>query len=104
MLVGTQNMAWGYWSATALDRGRSPRRNTQCVPLPVNTMPSSEPPLPTATCYSPCQNSRCSSPSCHPQCANNQCQCVDSGDETHLQQQTMEVVRHDSSEVDEVRL
>uniref|UniRef100_A0A182MTT8 Uncharacterized protein n=1 Tax=Anopheles culicifacies TaxID=139723 RepID=A0A182MTT8_9DIPT len=22
-------MAWGYWSATAVDRGRSPRRNTQ---------------------------------------------------------------------------
>uniref|UniRef100_A0A182FVS5 Uncharacterized protein n=1 Tax=Anopheles albimanus TaxID=7167 RepID=A0A182FVS5_ANOAL len=26
-------MAWGYWSATAVDRGRSPRRNTQ---LPQN--------------------------------------------------------------------
>lgn len=55
-------MAWGYWSATAVDRGRSPRRNTQCTVMPINTVPQSEPPAPT--CYSPCRNSRCSSPSC----------------------------------------
>lgn len=53
-------MAWGYWSATAVDRGRSPRRNMQCS---INTMPQSEPPPPT--CYSPCRSSRCSSPSYH---------------------------------------
>lgn len=55
-------MAWGYWSATAVDRGRSPRRNTQCTVMPINTVPQSEPPAPT--CYSPCRSSRCSSPSC----------------------------------------
>lgn len=56
-------MAWGYWSATSVDRGRSPRRNTQCNVMPINTVPQSEPPVPT--CYSPCRSSRCSSPSCH---------------------------------------
>lgn len=55
-------MAWGYWSATAVDRGRSPRRNMQCSAMPINTMPQSEPPAP---CYSPCRSSRCSSPSYH---------------------------------------
>lgn len=35
-------MAWGYWSATTVDRGRSPRRNTQCTPLPVNLMQQEE--------------------------------------------------------------
>lgn len=29
-------MAWGYWSATAIDRGRSPRRNTSMSTAPVN--------------------------------------------------------------------
>lgn len=66
-------MAWGYWSATAVDRGRSPRRNTQCTVMPINTVPQSEPPAPT--CYSPCRSSRCSSPSCqgrerHMSCAH----------------------------------
>lgn len=56
-------MAWGYWSATAVDRGRSPRRNTQCSAMPINTIPQSEPPPPA--CYSPCRSSRCSSPSYH---------------------------------------
>ena len=63
-------MAWGYWSATAVDRGRSPRRNTQCTAVPINEVPQSEPPAPT--CYSPCQ-SRCSS-RCHsPSCSNSPC-------------------------------
>lgn len=56
-------MAWGYWSATSVDRGRSPRRHTHCNVMPINTVPQSEPPAPT--CYSPCRSSRCSSPSCH---------------------------------------
>ncbi|XP_059622405.1 atypical protein kinase C isoform X1 [Phlebotomus argentipes] len=53
-------MAWGYWSATAVDRGRSPRRNTQCA-----AVPQSEPPPPQ--CYSPCGRSPCGSP-CHSAC------------------------------------
>ena len=67
-------MAWGYWSATSIDRGRSPRRNTntqQCSGVPVGAMPPSEPP-PTPQCYSPCRsptcgNSPCQSP-CHSPC------------------------------------
>ncbi|XP_039483364.1 atypical protein kinase C isoform X3 [Drosophila santomea] len=35
-------MAWGYWSATTVDRGRSPRRLTQCAPLPVNIVQQEE--------------------------------------------------------------
>ncbi|XP_046866138.1 atypical protein kinase C isoform X2 [Drosophila willistoni] len=35
-------MAWGYWSATTVDRGRSPRRLTQCTPLPVNLVQREE--------------------------------------------------------------
>ncbi|XP_017864931.1 PREDICTED: atypical protein kinase C isoform X3 [Drosophila arizonae] len=35
-------MAWGYWSATTVDRGRSPRRLTQCTPLPVNLVQQEE--------------------------------------------------------------
>lgn len=62
-------MAWGYWSATAVDRGRSPRRNTQCAAVPINAVPQSEPPPPT--CYSPCR-SRCSSP-CHSPCSESPC-------------------------------
>lgn len=62
-------MAWGYWSATAVDRGRSPRRNTQCTAVPINAVPQSEPPAPT--CYSPCR-SRCSSP-CHSPCSESPC-------------------------------
>lgn len=61
-------MAWGYWSATAVDRGRSPRRNTQCT-VPINAVPQSEPPA--LTCYSPCR-SRCSSP-CHSPCSESPC-------------------------------
>ncbi|GAB0099604.1 translation initiation factor IF-2-like [Sergentomyia squamirostris] len=53
-------MAWGYWSATAVDRGRSPRRSTQCA-----AVPQSEPPPPQ--CYSPCGRSPCGSP-CHSAC------------------------------------
>lgn len=81
-------MAWGYWSATAVDRGRSPRRNTQCTAMPINTMPQAEPPIPTAgrghyrsetNCssgnYSPCR-SRCSSP-CHSPCPDSPCPCPD---------------------------
>lgn len=67
-------MAWGYWSATAVDRGRSPRRNTQCQSMPINMVPQSEPPAPT--CYSPCR-SRCSSP-CHSPCSESPCPCPDS--------------------------
>lgn len=63
-------MAWGYWSATAIDRGRSPRRNTQCTAVPINAVPQSEPPAPT--CYSPCQ-SRCSSPCQHSPCSESPC-------------------------------
>ena len=37
-------MAWGYWSATTVDRGRSPRRNTQCAPLPVSLVQQEEEP------------------------------------------------------------
>lgn len=59
-------MAWGYWSATSVDRGRSPRRNTQCQAVPVNSLPQSEPP-PPATCYSPTCRSPCHSP-CHSPC------------------------------------
>lgn len=68
-------MAWGYWSATAVDRGRSPRRNTQCHAMPVNTVPQCEPPAPT--CYSPCR-SRCSSP-CQSPCPDSPCTCADGG-------------------------
>lgn len=68
-------MAWGYWSATTVDRGRSPRRNTQCVAMPVNTVPQSEPPPPVATCYSPTCRSRCTSP-CHSPCPDSPCQSV----------------------------
>lgn len=79
-------MAWGYWSATAIDRGRSPRRNTQCsgsVP-PINEVPQSEPPIPT--CYSPCR-SRCSSP-CHSPCsAADDSPCPESPPQTPQQQQ-----------------
>lgn len=59
-------MAWGYWSATSVDRGRSPRRATQCQAVPVNSLPQSEPP-PPATCYSPTCRSPCHSP-CHSPC------------------------------------
>lgn len=68
-------MAWGYWSATAVDRGRSPRRNTQCQAMPINTVPQSEPPAPQ--CYSPSCRSRCSSP-CHSPCPDSPCGCSDS--------------------------
>lgn len=34
-------MAWGYWSATAVDRGRSPRRNTS-MSTPVSKYPSQQ--------------------------------------------------------------
>lgn len=66
-------MAWGYWSATAVDRGRSPRRNTQqqCTSaVPINEVPQAEPPAPT--CYSPCR-SRCSSPCNSPCSADSPC-------------------------------
>uniref|UniRef100_A0A1A9WV58 protein kinase C n=1 Tax=Glossina brevipalpis TaxID=37001 RepID=A0A1A9WV58_9MUSC len=42
-------MAWGYWSATTVDRGRSPRRNTQCTPLPVNLVQQDEEPCVTTS-------------------------------------------------------
>lgn len=42
-------MAWGYWSATTVDRGRSPRRNTQCTPLPVSLVQQEEEPIVTTT-------------------------------------------------------
>ncbi|XP_031622767.1 atypical protein kinase C isoform X2 [Contarinia nasturtii] len=74
-------MAWGYWSATAVDRGRSPRRNTQCTVMPINTVPQSEPPAPT--CYSPCRSSRCSSPSCQAQCQDSQCHCIEDSPPPH---------------------
>ncbi|XP_017838908.1 atypical protein kinase C isoform X2 [Drosophila busckii] len=35
-------MAWGYWSATTVDRGRSPRRVMQSTPLPVNLVQQEE--------------------------------------------------------------
>ncbi|XP_055318023.1 atypical protein kinase C isoform X7 [Sitodiplosis mosellana] len=74
-------MAWGYWSATAVDRGRSPRRNTQCTVMPINTVPQSEPPAPS--CYSPCRSSRCSSPSCQAQCQDSQCHCIEDSPPPH---------------------
>lgn len=89
-------MAWGYWSATTVDRGRSPRRNTQCTPLPVNLVQQEEEPcIPTTAtatatssastcpntpsapqqsniCYSPTCRSRCSSP-CQSPCPGSPC-------------------------------
>lgn len=87
-------MAWGYWSATTVDRGRSPRRNTQCTPMPVNLVPQEEeqpqPAVPAATtssgtctntssapqsttiCYSPTCRSRCGSP-CQSPCPGSPC-------------------------------
>lgn len=55
-------MAWGYWSATNIDRrGRSPRRNNNgTATMPMNPVPQSEPPAPQQ-CYSPCQRSPCTS-------------------------------------------
>lgn len=99
-------MAWGYWSATAVDRGRSPRRNTQCTSMPINAVQQNEPIAPTA-CYSPCRNSRCNSPSCHPPCTDSQCHCADRGDENSplplpCELQTNEAVQSDSSEIEEV--
>ncbi|XP_052869451.1 atypical protein kinase C [Anopheles cruzii] len=53
-------MAWGYWSATAVDRGRSPRRNTQLPQnhaLSLNTCPQSvELPAPLAQQQLICTN------------------------------------------------
>ena len=68
-------MAWGYWSATTVDRGRSPRRNTQCTPLPVNIVPQEEAqPQPAApVCYSPTCRSRCSSPCGGSPCPGSPC-------------------------------
>lgn len=69
-------MAWGYWSATAVDRGRSPRRNTHTVSVPINALPHCEPPPPTCD-YSPCR-SRCSSPChspCQSPCPGSPCSC-----------------------------
>jgi hypothetical protein len=83
-------MAWGYWSATAVDRGRSPRRlqqqlqtppQTQCSATVANvqqcsidTCNQAGDPQPSATvCNSPCQsicNSPCRSPSCHSPCGS----------------------------------
>lgn len=42
-------MAWGYWSATTVDRGRSPRRATQSTPLPINLVQQEEEPTVTVT-------------------------------------------------------
>ncbi|ALC41213.1 aPKC [Drosophila busckii] len=38
----SSSMAWGYWSATTVDRGRSPRRVMQSTPLPVNLVQQEE--------------------------------------------------------------
>lgn len=88
-------MAWGYWSATAVDRGRSPRRNTQQT-MPVNIIPQSEPPAPTPSqqiqqqqqqqqqqvtqqqCYSPTCRSRCTSPCPGSPCPGSPCESVNS--------------------------
>lgn len=48
-------MAWGYWSATTVDRGRSPRRLTQCTPLPVNLVQQEEEEEPAPPCLPPQQ-------------------------------------------------
>lgn len=62
-------MAWGYWSATSVDRGRSPRRNTQCQGVVSNAaMPIAEV-SPPATCYSP----TCRSPTCRSPCQQSPC-------------------------------
>ncbi|XP_075169179.1 protein kinase C iota type isoform X3 [Haematobia irritans] len=92
-------MAWGYWSATTVDRGRSPRRNTQTTPMPVNLVQQEEEPcVTTATtvaqsvtttnsntcpntpsgtqanlCYSPTCRSRCSSPCPGSPCPGSPC-------------------------------
>ncbi|XP_037951786.1 atypical protein kinase C isoform X2 [Teleopsis dalmanni] len=82
-------MAWGYWSATSVDRGRSPRRNTQCTPLPVNlvqqddepcvattqasTCPNTPSAPQSALCYSPSCRSRCSSPCPGSTCPGSPC-------------------------------
>lgn len=87
-------MAWGYWSATAVDRGRSPRRNTQQT-MPVNIIPQSEPPAPSQQqpqqqqqphqavvtqqqCYSPTCRSRCTSPCPGSPCPGSPCESVNS--------------------------
>lgn len=72
-------MAWGYWNATSIDRGRSPRRNTsQCQNIPINTIPQSEPPPPPTpsqqTCYSPTCRSPCHSPTCDGSPCQSLCQ------------------------------
>ncbi|XP_073848537.1 protein kinase C iota type isoform X2 [Musca autumnalis] len=92
-------MAWGYWSATTVDRGRSPRRNTQTTPLPVNLVQQEEEPCVTTAataiqsstttnsntcpntpsgaqanlCYSPTCRSRCSSPCPGSPCPGSPC-------------------------------
>jgi hypothetical protein len=83
-------MAWGYWSATAVDRGRSPRRlqqqlqtssQIQCSANATNIQQCSietcnqavELQPPVTVCNSPCQsicNSPCRSPSCHSPCGS----------------------------------
>lgn len=60
-------MAWGYWSATAVDRGRSPRKNTQCAQMPISCPQADPPPPPVpvcnnSPCHSPCQQSPCHTP------------------------------------------
>jgi hypothetical protein len=76
-------MAWGYWSAAAIDRGRSPRRNTtqqlqqqqqqlsQCTAVSntqqctISSCPQAAEPQSSTVCNSPCQstcNSPCGSP------------------------------------------
>ncbi|XP_055600165.1 atypical protein kinase C isoform X2 [Uranotaenia lowii] len=50
-------MAWGYWSATAVDRGRSPRRNTQQQQQPQYPYQNQnyQPPLPQPPQQQPAQ-------------------------------------------------
>lgn len=60
-------MAWGYWSATNIDRGRSPRRNNNVnTSMPMNPVPQSDPPAPQ--CYSPCQQRSPCTSACQSAC------------------------------------
>lgn len=65
-------MAWGYWNAAAIDRGRSPRRSSKCMGSTMNSVTQCGDPPPVPTCYSPCR-SHCSSP-CHSPCPDSPCQ------------------------------
>ncbi|XP_046809378.1 atypical protein kinase C isoform X4 [Lucilia cuprina] len=76
-------MAWGYWSATTVDRGRSPRRNTQCTPLPVNLQQPEEEPCVTTTTTAAAAAAAVTQPSTTTN-ASNTCPNTPSGTQANL--------------------